>query len=405
MREQTLQKNSKKVGGIVIASLLIFLLNPFLGMLLSLFVGFFIGRKDKELTWLICFFIVGFSSLVQMTANVADSMTDWSAYIEEFKHVGEVSFSKYVSEIFKEPLWSMLEYVLFYLLGGNPYAFVRLIAASTFILMGISIYRYWKYTMTPPSVLVAMLALLFFFSEYWGTVANLLRMFFAMGIVSIGFVNKLRTGKTPWLIYLCAVLIHTLCVLFVAVSFIRPMYQKIKLKNVGYFVLAGGIAAIVMSRISFFQSIFSSIEVLSYGFDRLATATDPGDKNRLDEMTVYINAAVVSGICIFMNYLRKPLPQNLFYTNLLLISMLLCAVLASLTPEIMGRIYVIRMVLFPFVFPFFMIRSRSVNYLVTLGITAFFFVRFYQTFDNISGGGLYPPLSELMFYPMFSYFL
>lgn len=388
---------------IIGVSALIFIVNPFIGMVLSLVMGFFLSKKDLTLARIICIYVVFFACLVQLSANVHNSMTDWSSYSEEFNAIRNISFSKFVSEIYKEPLWSFLNYVLFFVLDGNGYVFVKLIAMSTFILVGYSIYKYWRYTDTSPFVLVSMLALLFFFKEYWGSIANLLRMQFALSIVSVGFVKKLTTGKTPWVIYICAALIHTFCIIFLLLSFIKLLYKKVKSRDMGVFLVLSFAVLILMSRLSFFQAIFSNIEVLSYGFDRLSTAMDPGDQNRLEVSTVYTNALVVGGVCVFMNYVTKPLPQNLFFTNLLLVLMILCAALASVTPELMSRLYVSRYLIFPFVLPYICVRYRAVSMVLSFGIFGYFLYRFCETFDTISGGGVYPRISEIFSSTIFSY--
>ncbi len=401
--EESYNESLTAQWAIVVVAIAIFIINPFIGMTLYMLFRLVVNKKNKILDALIPVLVVGFICLVQMTANAYESETDWMNYIYNFNEVRNVSFGDFVSKIYKEPLWSIIEYVSYHILAGNGSAFVKLISIITFLLMGYSIYRYWNYTETSSSVLVAMLALLFFFKEYIGSVDNLLRMFFAFSILTLGFVKKIETGRIPWLIFICAVFIHTFCALFVMISFVKPLYEKMRLKHIGYFVVVGVFVLLGLSRISFFQEILSDYDTLSYGFDRLSEATNPFDKNRLNETTVFFNALIVVSICVFMNYFTQPLPENLYYTNMLFVSMILCSLIATTTPEIMGRLYVSRFVIFPFVFPFFMARNKTINSVVTIGISIFFFLRFCNGFDTICGGSLYPNFSELITYSLVSF--
>ena len=64
--------------------------------------------------------------------------------------------------------------------------------------------------------------------------------------------------------------------------------------------------------------------------------------------------------------------------------------------EIMTRIYVMRFCIWPFVLPLFMVKYKPVNTVYAWGIFIFFFTRFLVTFDDIGGGGFFPPIADLL---------
>lgn len=101
-------------------------------------------------------------------------------------------------------------------------------------------------------------------------------------------------------------------------------------------------------------------------------------------------------LCIIMNYVLKKDERTVFFTNVLFFLMLICALIVNLMPEIMGRIYVSRFCIWPFVLPLFMVKYKPVNTIYAWGIIVFFFTRFLFTFDGIREGGFFPPITDLL---------
>ena len=163
-----------------------------------------------------------------------------------------------------------------------------------------------------------------------------------------------------------------------------------------YLIIALCIATVAINHISFFSSIFSGIDFLAYGLKRIESAGDPLDQNFLDPVAVYTTAGLMIVVCIFMNYVLKKDSTTVFFTNLFFFLMLICILIVNLMPEIMGRIYVMRFCIWPFVLPLFMVKYKPINTVYAWGIFIFFFTRFLVTFDDIRGGGFFPPIADLL---------
>ena len=377
----------------------LFCLNPFLGTLSLLIVKMMINKRDTNSDFLVFLFITLFACLLQYT-RIWDTNqpSDWynDGYWGLFLRVSDTSFVEYIIGAYKEPVWNLLNYIGYYITRGNYQIFSGAVAIATNGLLAYSIYRYWKYVKLPSVTLISMLSLLLFFTEYWGTINNLLRQFFAVSIVIYVYVGKIISGKVNWWLLIAACFIHTLAFIFLPLLICKPLYQVIKWKQMLYLIIALCIATVAINHISFFSSIFSGIDFLAYGLKRIESAGDPLDQNFLDPVAVYTTAGLMIVVCIFMNYVLKKDSTTVFFTNLLFFLMLICILIVNLMPEIMGRIYVMRFCIWPFVLPLFMVKYKPINTVYAWGIYIFFFTRFLVTFDDIRGGGFFPPIADLL---------
>lgn len=377
----------------------LFCLNPFLGTLSLLIVKMMINKRDTNSDFLVFLFITLFACLLQYT-RIWDTNqpSDWynDGYWGLFLRVSDASFVEYIIGAYKEPVWNLLNYIGYYITRGNYQIFSGAVAIATNGLLAYSIYRYWKYVKLPSVTLISMLSLLLFFTEYWGTINNLLRQFFAVSIVIYVYVGKIISGKVNWWLLIAACFIHTLAFIFLPLLICKPLYQVIKWKQMLYLIIALCIATVAINHISFFSSIFSGIDFLAYGLKRIESAGDPLDQNFLDPVAVYTTAGLMIVVCIFMNYVLKKDSTTVFFTNLLFFLMLICILIVNLMPEIMGRIYVMRFCIWPFVLPLFMVKYKPINTVYAWGIFIFFFTRFLVTFDDIRGGGFFPPIADLL---------
>ena len=379
----------------------LFCLNPFLGTLSLLIVKMMINKRDTNSDFLVFLFITLFVCLLQYTRIWNPNLqSDWygGAYWGLFLKVPNTSFVEYTIGAYKEPVWNLLNYIGYYITCGNYQIFSGAVAITTNGLLAYSIYRYWKYANLPSVTLISMLSLLLFFSEYFGTINNLLRQFFAVSIVIYVYVGKIISGKVNWCLLIAACFIHTLSFIFLPFIVWKPLFHTIKWRQLIYIILVLCISVIVINNISFLSRLFSSIDFLMYGFSRIESGANPADKNYLafDSTAVYVTAIFVSAMCILMNYFLRKDKCTIFLTNVMFFLMIICILIYNLLPEIMTRIYVMRFCIWPFVLPLFMVKYKPVNTVYAWGIFIFFFTRFLVTFDDIGGGGFFPPIADLL---------
>ena len=381
--------------------ILFFCLNPFIGTLSLLIVKMIVNKRDIYSDFLVFFFLMSFAILLQCTHIWDPSKpSDWynDGYWGLFNQAKNYSFIGYLFDYQtpRESLWLAINYIGYYLTGGNYHLFINFIAILTFFIYAYSIYLYWKYIGAQSIVLISMLVFSLFFIEFWDQVNNLIRQFFATSIIIYVYVKKITSNKINWWLLFSAGLIHTLCFIYVPLLLFKPFSSKIKIKQLFYLLLAVLIVIVALNQISFLKMIFTGIDFLAYGLTRLENADNPNDTNFLNPTSVYITTIIVICVCIFMNYTNNKDKKTYFFTNILMVLMILSAGILNLMPEIAGRIYTARFYFWSFVLPLFMAKYKSINTIYAWGIIIFFFTRFLISFDGIRGGGFYPPIADLL---------
>jgi len=386
--------------------ILVFIINPFLGVTSLMAIKLLTNKKENYSDLFIFIFITVYASLLQSTRvwNV-NLPSDWNgSYLELFQSAKSTSGFAYIL-MQKEPVWNLLNYIGYYLSNGSAYLFLNTIAVSTIFLTSLSIFIYWKRTQTNPSTLIASMVLIVFFTEYYGQLNNLLRQYFSLSIVVYAYVRKITLNKSSWWLLIIASLVHSLSFVFLFLYFIKPLYKKISFSGMLKIAGIALVMTLIFNHIEFIRNIFSEIQFLTYGFDRLISAGNPTDKNFLDSTTVYFNALfLIFATAVLIN--NKYIIANIvFFKNILIALMVLTMFLFTLAPEIMSRLYVSRFYIFPFVIPYFLTNKKFLNNLCNYLIIIFFSIRFFFTFNSIRGGGFFPPVGEIISYSIVNFFL
>ena len=391
---------------IVLTFCLLFLFRPVLGTVFFILFRMLYTKKNENLDNLLFLFITVCVCLIQ-SARLWDiyAITDWTLYKELFIEVKGKSFYSYMTGGVKEPLWRFLNFIGYYLYQGSYFPFIKTISIITLCITSCAIYKYWKFINKSILVLICMFAFFFFFTEYWSQLNNILRQMFAMSLITYAIVYRCIYYRNIWWIIIAACLIHTFCFIYLFLILLSPLYDKIKKKEAVLMVVIFIIIALLLKYVSVFSQIFSAISFISYGFDRLATATDPQDQNFLDKTSVYLTSLFIICICYIKMYIFPVEKKNIFFTNLLAVIMLLCILLADYMREIMSRIYVSRFYLFPFVLPMLRVRSKVLTDLYLVFVILFFTIRFFIKFETIRGGFCFPPLSEIINSNIVEFFL
>jgi hypothetical protein len=390
----------------MVIPIFIFIINPFFGMLSIILLKILINKRESKSDLLLFVFMTSYVCLLQSTRiwNIYFA-SDWNGgYLELFQKVEDTSAFTYIF-MQKDPVWNLLNYIGFYLNSGSAFLFLNEIAIFTIFLTSLSIFIYWKSTKANPITLIASLALVLFFTEYFSQINNLLRQFFSLSIVVYAYVRKVTLNRSGLWLLIIASLVHYLSFLFLLFYIIKPLYEKISIiqifKLIG-FLLFG---LFILSNLVFFQNLFSQIPFLLNGINRLMLAGSPGDSNFLDPAVVSFNALFLIFIAIVLSGTGSVSKGMVFFANIAIATMLLSMSLATIAPEIMGRIYITRFYLFPFILPYFLMHIKTLHNVYIYSVILFFFLRFLLTFDSIRGEGFFPPISEILTYSIFHFIL
>lgn len=389
-------------------SILLFILSPIIGFVFFTIITIvdYNCHKRFQDTWFILATIL--ICLIQWNRIVVNGQpSDWVVgYKKLYEMVNRMPFFQYLTYQGKEPIYNIINYFGYYLTFGRFELFAKSIAIICISVTGFSIYKFWKSQNTNDvSILMAMVGMTYYFTEFFSQLQNLLRMWFALSFVILFMTITEVYKRNPWKWLLTISFVHTVTAIFFGLSFIKPLRDKINLKGILQIIVITCAIMFLLSKLSVFQSLFSNSEILTYGLKRLASSTNPTtDKNFMDPIHLQMISGFLISACLYYLYIKKAQVRNIYIVNVAIVLFSVVIGIITLAPELGGRIYVMRFFLLPFILPFLLYKTR-LSYIYCVGIFAFCFIRFIVEFDNMRGGGFFPPMSEMLSYTIFHYVL
>ncbi|WP_289060976.1 EpsG family protein [uncultured Zobellia sp.] len=390
----------------VIIGVVLFMVYPILGIFTFVLAKMVYNKRDRLTDNLLFGLIALFICLIQSARTWQFSQpTDWysDGYYDLFHRSATIPFFTYVFGGLKEPFWNLLNYFGYQLTSGDYFIFINGITIFTLFLTCYSIFLFWRSTKADTVTLVASLALIVFFSEYLSNLNNITRQSFAISIVMYVFTIRVTQGKTLWFLLISACFIHTFSFIYTILFLIEPLHRKLDGKNLKRFLYALAGLVLVFMLLPFIGKMVSGIGFLAYGFKRFENNTTGAiDETVFDMGPLYVTASLMVGLCMYMIWKTKDRVYD-FFTNVLMVLMIACLMLASTSEGLVSRLYISRMYLFPFVLPYVMLDKKILHTLYAWGIVLFFGIRFLMRFDELRGGGFFPLLSSLLSYSIFDF--
>lgn len=391
---------------VVVFSIALFTVYPILGIFTFVLAKMVYNKREWLTDNLLFGLITLYACLIQSTRTWKfNQPTDWYSigYYDLFHEVATKSFFSYVFGGLKEPVWNILNYIGYHLTSGDYFIFINGITIFTIFLTCYSIFIFWRATKADTVTLVASLALIVFFSEYISNLNNITRQSFTLSIVMYVFTIRITQQKTLWGLLISACFIHTFAFIYLILFLIKPLHQKLDGKNLKRFLYAVAGLAVFFTLLPFIGRMVSGIGFLAYGFYRFENSTTGAlDETVFDMEPLYITASLMVGLCMYMIWKTKEKVFD-FYTNILLVLMLACLMLASTSEGLVSRLYISRMYVFPFVLPYVMLDKKILHTLYTWAIVLFFGIRFLLGFDSLRGGGFFPPINSLLSYSILDF--
>lgn len=357
---------------VCVALVILFIVNPIIGTLCTLFLSF--ATQDKHFAVLDVILLSLLMWLIQSTRSFdMNEPSDWAFnYVINFSLIENLSFIQYILFTGKEIAWQIENYIG-YLIWGKFLPFGNFIVALTYFFTFLSSYIYWKSTKRSIRTLVASLILFAFISEVSGISNNLLRQQFAMSIMLYVLVCKAVYNKVNWFFMLVALFTHSMTVLFIPFLFVniavRPSRKMI------FIILIGLIFFGLLMRVA---QGFSGIYILA----RLGSASDYGGSDVIDTSVVYPFLAVT--IVLYLKIIVKDkctYPNTLFICNIFLLLILLCLAFQDM-PLVQIRYFITRFFFLPLVIPYFFRQKEFWNNIYLACICIFFLYRYIQTESN-----------------------
>lgn len=412
---------------------IIILINPFVGMLIALVLVLIVPDYWKENTSRVMTFILATAiwiSLVNITKTVAH---DQFAYASLFNHVPQKGFYSTVFESWgdgKEPVYSFITWILYYLCGGSLRLFFFTISMMIYMFHFMATYKLFKKIDASKGALICGVLVLTFFTQYFVMTLHIIRQMLAAAVAIYAIVYRATEGKYNWWLLIAAPLIHTSAFFLVILSLIPWLYSWMNLKKIAI-VLACFIPVIIFSTTIGTMLGESEISAISYAGQRLGEegATDGGGIKLSIMLTVFIPLGLSSIFLIFRYWNNKRKQSFLEYeeeTNddsdyieieeeknvddekdilpiaYLAILTMIFVLSFSKTPIIQYRFFYYSYSFIPLLLPLLFKDRTKISTIFQFGISLFFIVRFFLTYND--SGFTYAPVLNLLAQPITYYF-
>lgn len=412
---------------------IIILINPFVGMLIALVLVLIAPDYWKENTSRVMTFLLATAIWISL-ANITKTITsDQFAYAGLFNHVPEKGFYSTVFEAWggdgKEPVYSFITWILYYLCGGSLRLFFFTISMMIYMFHFMATYKLFKKIDASKGALICGVLILTFFTQYFVMTLHIVRQMLAAAVAIYAIVYRATEGKYNWWLLIAAPLIHTSAFFLVILSLIPWLYSWMNLKKIAI-VLACFIPVIIFSTTIGSMLGESDISAISYAGQRLGEegATDGGGIKLSIMLTVFIPLGLSTLCVIWRNRVKKQAVEDdtegyvVFdleddidehYSGIkdgnailpiayLAILTMIFVLSFSKTPIIQYRFFYYSYSFIPLLLPLLFKDRTKISTIFQFGISLFLIVRFFLTYND--SGFTYAPVLNLLAQPITYYF-
>lgn len=392
----------------LVAFVALFTVNPICGILVTL-VYIFYSQNDEACNFLYVVLSL-FLAFWLGTINLTKFPTgDLPGYIRMFERVPQYGFHRTVFESWggsgKEPFYSFITYVGYYVCLGNASLFFFLQTAVMYLLLFVSTIRFMgKIGGTKAEVLCGILSIAFF-TQYFVLTTHIIRQMLAMSIVVYAVVDRVIRGKHNWALLVVATLTHTSAILIAAFSLIPYIYRRMALRRA--LILASCFIPFVLFNTQIGALIgvdtASGSNAVEYAASRYASDASDGIVIPIGLMLlVYVPLLIASARVL---WLLRNLAEHAAYPIVYIFLLQVAFVLSfSQNSLVQYRFFYFSYAFIPLILPLmFYDRNREHARWYCAAVSLFFIVRFYLIHNT--SGFHYAPMTELTLVPFPYYFL
>ena len=388
-----------KFSKLSIISLALFPLLPFFSVLVFAALLLY-EQKTKPNTFYIFFFLLSlYLGLINAT-KVQDN--DLENYYAVFSEVKFYSFFDYILAIGKEPVFFALNYIIYYLTGGNTQWYIIIISILPYNFFFIAIYKFFQKVNNQNSIIVFAIILAAFFPQLFSLSAQLIRQFLAASIIMYVLVSKIFYGKTKWFYLLSAVFIHSTVLFFIPFIFINYFKKRFNLKTIIPVIVLFFLFLISFQKIAEYIISKFGVSFLTYAI------TKAGNTTLFELQPLPALAFILLGVMFIISAYRiygKPIlnDENLkriltHFVNIFIILSLF--ILATINQkELSVRFFFYVYFFFPFIIPLMFKKENKLSSLFQGAILMLFIAFFIYRLEY--GTWQYAPLPELLLNPFF----
>ncbi len=372
---------------LLVISCIIYLLCPLLGLFLLL-ISILSGCKEKRVLNTFFVLLALYMGLVNSTKI---PVTDQQMYYEAYKLVPHRSLWENLTGIYgthgdmttKEMGYGLLNVVGYYITLGSYPLFITVFTFALYMLYYAAIYKWFNYihVKKPYIYIISAVITLTFFTQFFNITIHLQRQMIATAVIIYSIVQTIIKGKVPWILVIIGISLHTSVGLFLPLFILVSFFKRLTKKQI--LIIVGAFALLISSLNIIAASLLSKLGGDVYALNRLQTM---GATNREEAMASGI-VMLVSIPLVFISIKNisdknQTCPAN---TIILYMFYLFNIVFSAFNPDntMQYRYFMMSYGFIPFILP---LLSRKLNLgwkIYLFVIPAFFFLRFYLTFEEI----------------------
>ena len=381
--KMAVQQNSK----LMFVAIVLFLLMPIVGILFAATIVIQNNIKDKRIYFFLFLLMALYMGVINVTKTPA---SDQVQYMNAYMQIPNQTLFESLTNIYgdssrltyKEMGYGLLNFLGYYISFGNYKLFIIEFTVFLYMLLMISIYKFFTYLEVYPFkyYIISAIFILCFFSQFFNITIHLQRQIIATAVMIWALIDTTIKQKVNWFIALIAVTLHTSVALFLPVF--AFVYFRKRLKVWHIFCLMA-IFCLSMSILSSISSVFLSLiggDV--YGLSRLANAgTSIEDRFNTNIMLFFsIPLLYISIRELWKN--RYNINNSI---NLLFIAYCFLICFSYLNPDntMQYRYFMMSYSFMPFILPLMFKRNNNYRKIYLFLIAAFFLFRFYETFEDM----------------------
>lgn len=242
----------------------------FLSLLLIFFAISFNYSKTSQIDKIAAHSIAAYLSFINSTKTPSADLENYRVRFEEASDASMFNYI-FIGENTKEPLFSLLNYIGYYLTFGSFQFFIFLISFLIFSLQFSALRRYCNYYNASSQRFFLCCLVLGMFFSYFSLTAHVVRQCLAISIVMYLLVTASTGGKLNKWLYVSTAFIHFISLFFFLIIFYKKFKNKLNFST----ILKLGLLLLLLytgwdTLILIGMSVFEPIQVFNYLFLRLA---------------------------------------------------------------------------------------------------------------------------------------
>ncbi len=264
----TLSANNLVLGLFLIISFILF---PFsLSLLIIFFVISFNQLKLPQLDRIAVNILAIYLSLINSTKTPEADMEN---YLLRFKEVPETTFLDFIffGEGAREPVFSFLNYIGYYLSFGSFQFFIFLVSFMIFSIQFTALRKYCSFYKVSSQRFFLCCLILGMLNSYFSLTGHLIRQCLGASILIYVLVVGCTDGKLSKSIFAISVFIHSIVLIFTPIILFKKLNQKIDFTMLVRLSFAFLFLFFTFDTlVSIGMSLFEPIQIIYYLFSRLA---------------------------------------------------------------------------------------------------------------------------------------